>query len=119
MCRRAALTAQRERSRHRLPPSKRLVTLSEHQGRMDSMQLCADRLATRMMREENRHRLLTDGCIVAFDGWVSASSGYECDAKDVYRAPDGTAVSALWTEGDPEPDPVPSPTPPPFVEEEE
>ena len=54
-----------------------------------------------------------------FDGWVSASSGYECDAKDVYRAPDGTALSALWTEGDPEPDPVPSPTPPPFVEEEE
>ena len=54
-----------------------------------------------------------------FDGWASAANGYECDAKDVYQAPNGTALSALWTEGDPEPDPVPSPTPPPFVEEEE
>lgn len=52
-----------------------------------------------------------------FDGWVSAQKDY--DAKDVYQAPNGTALSALWTEGDPEPDPVPSPTPPPFVEEEE
>lgn len=49
-----------------------LKKLAGYAGRMDSMQLCADRLATRMMREENRHRLLTDGCIVAFDGWVSA-----------------------------------------------
>ncbi len=49
-----------------------LKKLEGYAGRMDSMQLCADRLATRMMREENRHRLLTDGCIVAFDGWVSA-----------------------------------------------
>lgn len=48
-----------------------LKKLAGYAGRMDSMQLCADRLATRMMREENRHRLLTDGCIVAFDGWVS------------------------------------------------
>ena len=49
-----------------------LKKLAGYADRMDSMQLCADRLATRMMREENRHRLLTDGCIVAFDGWVSA-----------------------------------------------
>lgn len=49
-----------------------LKKLAGYAGRVDSMQLCADRLATRMMREENRHRLLTDGCIVAFDGWVSA-----------------------------------------------
>lgn len=49
-----------------------LKKLAGYAGRIDSMQLCADRLATRMMREENRHRLLTDGCIVAFDGWVSA-----------------------------------------------
>ncbi len=49
-----------------------LKKLKGYAGRVDSMQLCADRLATRMMREENRHRLLTDGCIVAFDGWVSA-----------------------------------------------
>ena len=48
---------------------------------------------------------------------MSAQKDY--DAKDVYQAPNGTALSALWTEGDPEPDPVPSPTPPPFVEEEE
>lgn len=38
-----------------------------------------------------------------FDGWVSAQKDY--DAKDVYQAPNGTALSALWTEGDPEPDP--------------
>ena len=25
------------------------------------------------MREENRKRLLTDGCIVAFDGWIPAA----------------------------------------------
>ena len=41
-------------------------------GQMAELQLCADRLATRQMREETRRRLLTDGRIVAFDGWVPA-----------------------------------------------
>ena len=36
------------------------------------LQLGCDRLRSRLMREENRKRLLTDGCIVAFDGWVPA-----------------------------------------------
>ncbi len=49
-----------------------LKKLEGFAGQMERMQLCADRLASRTMREENRHRLLTDGCIVAFDGWVSA-----------------------------------------------
>ena len=41
-------------------------------GRLPDMQLCSDRLNSRLMREENRKRLMTDGCIVAFDGWVPA-----------------------------------------------
>ena len=46
--------------------------LSALGSRMPALQLCADRLATRQMREENRHRLLTDSCIVCFDGWIPA-----------------------------------------------
>lgn len=42
-------------------------------GRLPDLQLCSDRLNSRLMREENRKRLLTDGCIVAFDGWVPAA----------------------------------------------
>lgn len=41
-------------------------------GKLPDMQLCSDRLNSRLMREENRKRLMTDGCIVAFDGWVPA-----------------------------------------------
>ena len=41
-------------------------------GKFPDMQLCSDRLNSRLMREENRKRLMTDGCIVAFDGWVPA-----------------------------------------------
>ena len=46
--------------------------LDAYAGRMAELQLCADRLATRQMREETRRRLLTDGRIVAFDGWIPA-----------------------------------------------
>ena len=46
---------------------KQLDKLAE---RLPELYLCADRLASRLQREENRRRLLTDGCIVAFDGWV-------------------------------------------------
>ncbi len=42
-------------------------------SKLPDLQLCSDRLNSRLMREENRKRLLTDGCIVAFDGWVSAA----------------------------------------------
>ena len=42
-------------------------------GRLPDLQLCSDRLNSRLMREESRKRLLTDGCIVAFDGWVPAA----------------------------------------------
>ena len=42
-------------------------------GRLPDLQLCSDRLGSLLMREENRRRLLTDGCIVAFDGWVPAA----------------------------------------------
>ena len=42
-------------------------------GRLPDLQLCSDRLNSRLMREENRKRLLTDGCIVAFDGWIPAA----------------------------------------------
>ena len=41
--------------------------------KLPDLQLCSDRLNSRLMREENRKRLLTDGCIVAFDGWVPAA----------------------------------------------
>ena len=44
--------------------------LDELAERLPELYLCADRLASRLQREENRRRLLTDGCIVAFDGWV-------------------------------------------------
>ena len=44
--------------------------LSALAGRLDELYLCADRLDSRLQREENRRRLLTDGCIVAFAGWV-------------------------------------------------
>ena len=49
-----------------------LEKLDAFAGRMAELQLCADRLATRQMREETRRRLLTDGRIVVFDGWVPA-----------------------------------------------
>ena len=42
-------------------------------GKLPDLQLCSDRLNSRLMREENRKRLLTDGCIVAFDGWIPAA----------------------------------------------
>ena len=42
-------------------------------GKLSDLQLCSDRLNSRLMREENRKRLLTDGCIVAFDGWIPAA----------------------------------------------
>ena len=41
--------------------------------KLPDLQLCSDRLNSRLMREENRKRLLTDGCIVAFDGWIPAA----------------------------------------------
>ncbi len=44
--------------------------LDELAERLPELYLCADRLASRLQREENRRRLLTDGCIMAFDGWV-------------------------------------------------
>ena len=40
---------------------------------LPDLQLGCDRLRSRLMREENRKRLLTDGCIVAFDGWIPAA----------------------------------------------
>lgn len=40
---------------------------------LPELQLGCDRLRSRLMREENRKRLLTDGCIVAFDGWIPAA----------------------------------------------
>ena len=49
-----------------------LEKLDAFAGQIAELQLCADRLATRQMREETRRRLLTDGRIVAFDGWVPA-----------------------------------------------
>lgn len=42
-------------------------------SKLPDLQLCSDRLNSRLMREENRKRLLTDGCIVAFDGWAPAA----------------------------------------------
>ena len=64
------LTQQEEQTaREKADVQQKLTAFA---ARMEALQLCADRLATRQMREENRHRLLTDGCIVAFDGWVSA-----------------------------------------------
>ena len=64
-----ALTQQEEQTaREKADVQQKLTAFA---SRMEALQLCADRLATRQMREENRHRLLTDGCIVAFDGWVS------------------------------------------------
>ncbi len=47
--------------------------LSALGGKLPDLQLCSDRLNSRLMREENRKRLLTDGCIVAFDGWIPAA----------------------------------------------
>lgn len=39
-------------------------------NRVDELQLGCDRVQTEIAREENRNRLLTDGCITAFTGWV-------------------------------------------------
>ena len=65
----------RQRAADRLAQAERrqdvlngqLAALAE---RLPELYLCADRLSSRLQREENRRRLLTDGCIVAFDGWV-------------------------------------------------
>ena len=50
-------------------------------GKLPDMQLCSDRLNSRLMREENRKRLMTDGCIVAFDGWVPAEKWPELESQ--------------------------------------
>ena len=52
---------------------KEQAALMKLADRMDELQLCCDRMATRIQQEENRQRLLTDGCILAFEGWVPAS----------------------------------------------
>lgn len=48
-----------------------LVDLGERQ---DDLRLTADRIATELNREVNRHRLLTDKCIVCLQGWVPEAS---------------------------------------------
>ena len=50
--------------------------LDELAERLPELYLCADRLASRLQREENRRRLLTAGCIVAFDGWRPCAATY-------------------------------------------
>ena len=56
-----------ETERQQADAQKQLSALAQ---RLPELYLCADRLDSRLQREENRRRLLTDGCIVAFDGWV-------------------------------------------------
>lgn len=65
----------RQRAADRLAQAERQEAelrgqLSALSGRLEELYLCADRLDSRLQREENRRRLLTDGCIVAFEGWV-------------------------------------------------
>lgn len=63
-------------------------------GRVEELQLGCDRVQTEIGHEENRSRLLTDGCIVAFTGWVQEKElaplekllgTYDCawDVRDV------------------------------------
>ena len=42
--------------------------------RQDDLRLTADRIATELDREVNRHRLMTDQCIVCLQGWVPEPS---------------------------------------------
>lgn len=62
-----AADALAEAQRQQEALQHRLTELARH---LPELYLCADRLESRLQREENRRRLLTDGCIVAFDGWV-------------------------------------------------
>lgn len=60
--------------KQRQEQEKALAALGEKQK---ELQLCADRLSTRLNTAENRHRLLTDDHVFCLQGWVPE---YQCKA---------------------------------------